>query len=193
MTKLKKRLDKTHAKVEFSRALLSKAGLKIDKEEVVKMISDILDDEPDVRSFSKLTAEDFSLMCKFVVNSITFNEFLLERFIPDNLIPSAFLDMLRITRSVSSRALEAGCRKSVNIFLVSAVAISREAFNEKRLIVGQEHPTGPVEVPEIGFVQGPLDCVTGRAAGQKLKYFVQEEMEATVKLITKDGLSIGNS
>lgn len=95
-----------------------------------------------------------------------FNDFLLERHIPQSLIPVSFLEMLKITRSVSSRSLEAGCRKPVNIFLDTAVSIARTVFNEDRLIVSQEHPTGPVDIPELGRLQSPLDYVTGRADGE---------------------------
>jgi hypothetical protein len=127
----------------------------------------VIDDEPEVRTFSKLTNDDYIAMCGYVVNSIVFNESLLEQAIPSSLIPSCFLEMLQITRSVSARGLEARCRKHVNHFLDTAVYIARHIFGDERLIVAQEHPTGPVEVPEIGHVQGPLDYITGRAAGER--------------------------
>ena len=56
----------------------------------------------------------------------------------------------------------------MNLFLDTAVHIACQIFGDERLTVAQEHPTGPVKVPEIGHVQGPLDYVTGsRAAGEK--------------------------
>src|ERR1700685_1983847 len=167
LIKLEKILEKRESKVDFTRRLLIKAGLPLEKDEVVQLIA-VVEDEPEVRTFSKLTNDDFTAMCRYgPVNSIVFNEFLLEQAIPSSLVPSCFLEMLNITRSVSARGLEAGCRKPVNLFLDTAVHIARQIFGDKRLIVAQEPPTGPVEVPEIGHVQGPLDYVTGRAAGGK--------------------------
>jgi len=168
LKKWQKALERTESKIDFQSRLLLKAGLPLEKDEVVQLIAGTIDDEPDLRTFSKLTNDDFTAMCKYgSVNPIVFNEFLLEQAIPSNLVPSCFLEMLNITRAVSARGLEAGCRKPANLFLDTAVHIARQIFDEKRLIITQEHPTGPVEVPEIGHVQGPLDYVTGRAAGGK--------------------------
>ena len=154
---------------------------------MVQLIADVIDDEPEVRTFSKLTNDDYIAMCGYVVNSIVFNEFLLEQAIPLSLIPSCFLEMLQITRSVSARGLEGGCRKPVNLFLDTAVSVARHIFGDERLIVAQEHPTGPIEVPEIGYVQGPLDYITGRAAGEKDMGIYRNKLFLTCDRYIDDG------
>jgi len=71
----------------------------------------------------------------------------------------------------------------VNLFLDTAVSVARHIFGDERLIVAQEHPTGPIEVPEIGYVQGSLDYITGRAAGEKdMDILMMEEDGETVEI-----------
>ena len=77
LKKLQKSLEKTESKVDFTSRVLTKAGLPLEKDEVVQLIADVIDDEPEVRTFSKLTNDDYIAMCGYVINSIVFNEFLL--------------------------------------------------------------------------------------------------------------------
>lgn len=100
-----------------------------------------------------------------IKNRIHVNDDKLIQAIPDETIPSAFLDMLKISQLVSSHKNEMGTRKIINIFLDVAVHIARQIFHEDRLVVHQAYDNVPTKLPEIGIVSGLLDYVTSRAAG----------------------------
>jgi hypothetical protein len=143
------------------------AGVEIAKQEVVALIANWADNKPDVRTFSKLNAQDLMRLCESIQNDIFINDEHLELAIPDSMIPPEFLRMLLITRMVSSRNTEMGTRNVINIFLNMAVYIARTLFKDDRLVIHHEWDASPVEIPGIGIVGGPLDHVTSRAAGEK--------------------------
>jgi len=115
--KFRKHFERTENKVQLTESILAKSGVDLDRPTVVGLIANILDDQPEVRSYSKLMRVDLKNMC-------------------------------------------------ANIFIDVAVYLARTIFNEPRLIVAQELQTEEADVPEIGSVSGPLDHVTGRAAGE---------------------------
>jgi hypothetical protein len=164
--RLQKAFEKMDSMVEFSRELLELAGVSMSKEDVISIVGQWAEKRPDVRTFSKLTTQDYNILCKAIHNVININDGLLLQQIPDNVIPLPFLPMLRMTRLVSARSTEMGTRKIINIFLDTAVYIARMVFAEERLVVDHEYETEPTDVPEIGVVGGPLDYVTARAAGK---------------------------
>jgi hypothetical protein len=164
--KLQKAFERTDAKVQFQRDMFDMAGVPMTKDEVVGLMGLWADNKPDVRTFSRLTTQDYYLLCKSIYSSIRLNDHLLVDKVPDSIIPPSFLDMLRITRLVSSRNTEMGTRKIINLFLDVAIYLARTVFNDERLVIHHEFDTKPTEVPEIGFVSGPLDYVTSRAAGK---------------------------
>jgi hypothetical protein len=166
MKKLQKAFEKTDSMVRFSRELLEQAGLDITMETVVELVASWANLKPDIRTFSKLTAHDHNLLCKYIYDDININDQLLCQKVPDSVIPSQFLPVLRISRLVSSRNTEMGTQKIINLFIDIAVYIARIVFNEERLVVHHEWETEPTEIPEIGVVCGPLDYVTSRVAGK---------------------------
>ena len=143
------------------------AGVEMGKQEVVALIAKWADNKPEVRTFSKLTGQDLLRLCNSIENDIFMNDEQLELAIPDSAIPPEFLGTLRITRMVTSRTTEMGTRNVINVFLNMAVYIARMVFKEDRLVIHHEWDAGPVEIPGIGVVGGPLDYVTSRAAGNK--------------------------
>ena len=163
--RLDKEFKKTDTKIEFAKSLLAMNGCHLPKEEVVDLVAKWTDQTPESRTYSVLTAQDFEKLCSYIKDWIHVNDDQLIQSIPDQIIPSAFLSMLTISRLVSSRRNEMGTRKIINIFLDIAVYIARQIFHEERLVIHQEYETVPTEVPEIGIVSGPLDYVTSRAAG----------------------------
>jgi hypothetical protein len=164
--RLEKEFKKTDIKIEFVRTLFGMTGSDLSKEEVISLVAKWIDQTPEARRYSVLTAQDFDKLCPYIKNLICINDEQLIWSIPDQMIPPAFLSMLQISRHVSSRRNEMGTRKIINIFLDVAVYIARQVFHEDRLVVHQEYDTVPTEIPEIGIVSGPLDYVTSRAAGK---------------------------
>jgi hypothetical protein len=163
--RLEKEFKKTDTKIEFARALLGMTGADLSKEEVIKLVAEWTGQTPEARPHSVLTAQDFGKLCPYIKNIICINDEQLIQSIPYEMIPTAFLSMLQISRHVSSRRNELGTRNIINIYLDVAVYIARQVFHEDRLVVHQEYDTAPTEIPEIGMVSGPLDYVTSRAAG----------------------------
>lgn len=162
---LQKAFEKTNTKVELTHDVLGLLGHNDPRDELVRVLGEWADRRPNIRTFSRLTAEDYTLLCSKIENEININKTILRDTIPDHLIPAAFLSMLHISRLVSSRNNETGTRKIINLFLDTAVYIARKVFSEPRLVVHHEWETEPTNVPEIGIVSGPLDYVTSRAAG----------------------------
>ena len=163
--RLEKEFKKKDTKIEFAKSLLAMNGCHLPKEEIVNLVAKWTDQTSESRTYSVLTAQDFEKLCRYIKDWIHINDDQLVQSIPDQIIPSAFLSMLSISRLVSSRRNEMGTRKIINIFLDIAVYIARQIFDEERLVIHQEYETVPTEVPEIGIVSGPLDHVTSRAAG----------------------------
>jgi hypothetical protein len=127
-------------------------GVKISKEDTVKLISVWAQSQAEVRTFSSLTTADYHLLCPFIHNRINLNSEVLAQIIPDEMIPSAFLSMLHITKMVSSRSTEMGRRKIINHFLDVAVYLARAVFDDDRLIVDHEYELETTYLPEIGPV-----------------------------------------
>ena len=137
------------------------------KQDVVDLIGKWADLKPEVRTFSRLTTQDFMRLCKGFQDSIFINDQHLESAVPDSMIPPEFLPTLLITRMVSSRNTEMGTRNVINVFLNMAVYVARKVFHEDRLVIHHEWDVSPVEIPGIGAVGGPLDYVTSRAMGKQ--------------------------
>ena len=155
------------AKVNTLWEFLGMAGVEMAKEEVMDQIAKWADLKPDVRTFSKLTSQDYMILCQGIQNDIFINDERLASAIPDSMIPPEFIRTLLITRMVSSRNTKMGTRDVINVFLNMAVYIARTAFKEDRLVVHHEWDASPVEIPGIGIVGGPLGYVTACAAGKK--------------------------
>lgn len=51
LKKLLKKMEKTDSKVEFIKQLLTEAGVDMQKDDVVKLMTKVLENEPDVRTF----------------------------------------------------------------------------------------------------------------------------------------------
>jgi hypothetical protein len=158
---------KIDEKVNFAVDILAMAGVELDKEEVVGMISRWADQLPETKTFSKLTVEDYHKLCTSIYSFVNVNDEYLTHHIPDSIIPPEFLRILQITREVTIRSTEMGTRNVINLFLNVAVYVARIVFHEERLVIAHELDTDPIDVPEIGRVNGPLDYVTARARGTK--------------------------
>ena len=142
-------------------------GTDMSKENVVDLVAQWADKRPDVRTFSRLTSDDFNKLCKSIYDIVNINDDVLCQRVPDSIIPPQFLPMLRISRLVSSRRTEMGTKKIINLFLDVAVYVARIVFEgEDRLVIHHEWETEPTEIPEIGVVGGPLNYITSRAAGR---------------------------
>ena len=164
---LQKVFAETDSKIEYTRDVLEMVGIDMPKENVVGLVAQWADKGPDVRTFSKLTSDDFNKLCKSIYDIVNINDDVLRQQVPDSIIPPHFLSMLRISRLVSSRRTEMGTRNIINLFLDVAVYVARIAFEgEDRLIIHHEWEIEPTEIPEIGVVSGPLDYITSRAAGR---------------------------
>jgi hypothetical protein len=59
-----------------------------------------------------------------------------------------------------------GTQNVINLFMNTAVYIARLVFGEERLVINHKVDTDPIEVPEIGSVNGPLEYITSRLAGK---------------------------
>jgi hypothetical protein len=159
---------KTDSKINTLLELLRMAGVEMDKEDVINLIANWADLKPEVRTFSKLTAQDYCKLCDpGIQNDICINDDLLASTVPDTIIPPEFLRTLYTTRSVSSRTTKMGTRGVINVFLNMAVYIARGVFNEHRLVIHHEWNSMPIDIPGVGCVGGPLDYVTSRVYGKK--------------------------
>ena len=168
LKRLRKEWEKDESKVQLVEDVLGKVGVIKTREDLISIIGDVLEDRPLDRSFSTMKVSDYHcLFADNAVDLININHASLLSLIPDDSIPSSFLEQLYITRLVSSRGLESGARKVINIFIDNAVFVARSVFQEPRLIVDQETELEPTVVVELNCkVHGPLDYVTARAKGR---------------------------
>jgi hypothetical protein len=95
---------------------------------------------------------------------IKVNEIALAREIPQ--IPDQFYEELRRCRSTFDRGMEQGCRTVVTRFFEWAIHLARDKFDMPRLVLFQEEEVEATQIPGVGEVYGPLDFITGLAAGQ---------------------------
>ena len=158
---------KTDAKVDNLWELLSMSGVEMAKQEVVDLITKWADLKPEVRIFSRLTAQDSMRLCKGFRDSIFINDEHLASAIPDSMIPPEFLPTLLITRMVSSRNTEMGTRNVIDVFLNMAVYVARKVFQEDRLVIHHKWDASPVEIPGIGAAWGATRLCHFPCYGQK--------------------------
>ena len=168
LKRLRKEWEKDESKVQLVEDILGKVGVIKTREDLISIMAEVLDDRPLDRSFSTMKVSDYhTLFANNAVDLININHSSLLSLIPDDLIPSSFLEQLFVTRSVSSRGVESGTRKVINIFMDNAVFVARQVFQEPRLVVDQDTELEPTIVVELSCkVHGPLDYVTARAKGR---------------------------
>ena len=131
--KLNAAFTKTDTKVNTIRDVLATVGVDMMKEEVVQLVGQWADSQPEIRTFSTLNAQDCSVLCPTIHNFISINNKHLSVIVPDSVIPTFFLPNLRMTRMVTSRKTEMGTRAVINIFLDTAVYVARQVFSQERL------------------------------------------------------------
>jgi hypothetical protein len=163
MKKLKS-IKETETQVSLIKDTIDRLnGAETNHENVTAALATVLDFKPRRRTFSLLTKSDYrilnpALQGEIVVNAAALAEQKL--FIPDR-----FWEELYRCRSLLDRSMEQGCRSITVRFFEWAILLAREKFDIPRLVLFQQEEVPTTEIPGIGEVHGPLDFVTGTAAG----------------------------
>jgi hypothetical protein len=139
-------------------------GPHYNHETIVAALARGLDLQSRRRPFSLLTKNDFKVLNPALRGVILVNEDAIAKEILS--IPDRFYEELHRCRSTFDRSMEQGCRTVVARYFEWALHLARVKFEMPRLVVFQEEEVVATDVPGVGEVHGPLDFITGIAAGE---------------------------
>jgi len=139
-------------------------GPHYNHETIVAALARGLDLQPRRRPFSLLTKKDFKVLNPALRGEVLVNEDAMAKEILS--IPDRFHEELRRCRSTFDRSMEQGCRTVVTRYFEWALHLARVKFEMPRLVVFQDEEVDTTDIPGVGEVHGPLDFITGIAAGE---------------------------
>jgi hypothetical protein len=104
--KLKEQSNKTATQVElFSDAITHMSGQPADHSALVKGLATILNAKPEVRVFSSLISQDYHLPNPGEIDTIIYNDEILNATMPIDNIPTEFWPSLQTLRRTFSRSM----------------------------------------------------------------------------------------